>query len=584
MKRMIKKIAFIFLLLGFVSLVTACNGGEKPPVTEKINVVFDVNAGNDIVQNDPGVVRIDKGAAVAEPTPAPTRSGYVFGGWFRSEDGSGEPFDFSTKINDNNFVLFAKWNQAIKTHNVTLNFMYDKDNQVIEAEEGKALSVENPTRSGYRFDGWYIDEGLVSKYNLTDLVTSEFTLFAKWVQLFKVTINLNYEGAAAPTILEVDANKVPEIEDPLRDGFEFAGWFEDQENTKPYELAPITKDLVIYAKWVDSSVAVRHAVTFKFNYEGSPSDLVRNVLEGSTTTKPDHTREGYLIEGWYKDVELTDKFLFSTPITEPITLFAKWDKAYTLTINYNYEGSSSPEPIVVLENVAIDIPQSPSRVGYTFAGWSNAKTGLIGFNFSEGISENTTVYAQWSKDHIFEAEHLDFSDFFGWGFSGNATGTDAILHDTDGSAAASNGYFISFLYDEDITLEFEITSDRAISEVTLILRLSGEIKDFFIQSHKTPGNPDQEPVYKVMVNETQLTYPNIYFGDVPGQQEGIVKPFEDFVISTTVSLVEGVNSIKLITANKLGMGGTMWATAPMVDCLKLNTYANLTWEPVLGNY
>ena len=54
----------------------------------------------------------------------------------------------------------------------------------------------------------------------------------------------------------------------------------------------------------------------------------------------------------------------------------------------------------------------------------------------------------------------------------------------------------------------------------------------------------------------------------------------------TVSLKEGYNCIQLITCNNMnpaGEGqGTFAGTAPMVDCIKLNTTAVLTWDETMG--
>ena len=42
------------------------------------------------------VVKVESGATATEPTPAPTRDGYAFSGWYLS--GAESAFDFSTPI------------------------------------------------------------------------------------------------------------------------------------------------------------------------------------------------------------------------------------------------------------------------------------------------------------------------------------------------------------------------------------------------------------------------------------------------------------------------------------------------------
>ena len=61
------------------------------------------------------------------------------------------------------------------------------------------------------------------------------------------------------------------------------------------------------------------------------------------------------------------------------------------------------------------------------------------------------------------------------------------------------------------------------------------------------------------------------------------RPFSDFVLVTNFSLVEGNNKFEFISSNMDGMGGTMAATAPVIDCLKIDTSAELSWSPIIGN-
>ena len=59
--------------------------------------------------------------------------------------------------------------------------------------------------------------------------------------------------------------------------------------------------------------------------------------------------------------------------------------------------------------------------------------------------------------------------------------------------------------------------------------------------------------------------------------------FEDYTIAVNLSLKEGENVVRMMTANSHGMGGTMAGTAPVIDCIKITTSANLSWNPVTGN-
>jgi uncharacterized repeat protein (TIGR02543 family) len=587
MKKNVLRVFMIMMVASLGLIMTACGNGNKPVVTEKFTVIFDVNAGSDIVQNEPSTVRVDSGNAVSKPSPDPIRNGYDFLGWFENAEGTGQPYDFSKVVTKNNFTLYAKWSVTIIYKAVTFNFMDGRQDVIVQIPFGQKVSEPTiPTRAGYRFDGWFMDSELSSAYNFDSTVEDAFTLYSKWINVYNVTFDFNYDGAPNQVIQVVDhQGEATEPTLPVRENFTFAGWFIDEDFTIPYNFSAVTADITLYAKWLDNTSSNTFKVEFVYNYPGAPANVVQNVIEGGVATQLNTTRENYRFLGWYLDNETFEqRFFLTTPVSDDMVLYAKWVKVYQLSYNYNYSNAINPQPVLVNEGEAITAPQSPSRIGYTFAGWSDKSNGLIGYDFSAGITTNTIVYAQWSKINVFEAEYLDFSNFFGWGFSGNATGTDAIVADATGVGQASNGRFVTYLYGKDITLTYEIYSDRAVDNVILTLRLSGEVKDFFIQSKKTPGVLEQEPVYTIKVNDQTIQYSKIYFTNVPSQSDNTLLPFQDFVISMNVSLVEGKNTIKLITDNELLMGGTMSATAPMVDCLKLTTYAILTWTPKLDNY
>lgn len=84
------------------------NPGDDPQPQEtdeqstKATVTFNTNGGNTIAPQE-----LDKGDRATQPDN-PTKDGFVFLGWYTTEDGSGDPFDFTTAINAN-ITLYAKW-------------------------------------------------------------------------------------------------------------------------------------------------------------------------------------------------------------------------------------------------------------------------------------------------------------------------------------------------------------------------------------------------------------------------------------------------------------------------------------------
>lgn len=239
----------------------------------------------------------------------------------------------------------------------------------------------------------------------------------------------------------------------------------------------------------------------------------------------------------------------------------------TVTFDLGYEGAAD-ETRSVKEGGRVEQVQTPVREGYLFADWYTDEALTEKFVFSTKITQDTTLYAKWLPLYVFEAESTDIGGIIGQGFSGTATGSDMILDAED----AGGGKYVTYLYKNGIELEFGIVSEEAVSDAILYLRLSAEIKDITITSD----------TYVVEVNGEPYSYNDIVLDQVPAQSEGTVKPFEDYLISASVSLKQGVNTVKLITSNSEPMEGTMYATAPMVDCIKIASSSALFWDESAG--
>ena len=68
-------------------------------------------------------------------------------------------------------------------------------------------------------------------------------------------------------------------------------------------------------------------VTLKFETNGGESVASVSVDKGGIVDKPiDPVRENYYLCGWYVDAELTEKYDFSTALTQNATVYAKWNR------------------------------------------------------------------------------------------------------------------------------------------------------------------------------------------------------------------------------------------------------------------
>lgn len=286
---------------------------------KQYTVTFETGEGGPTVESQ----TVNHGDAVTRPAD-PTMAGKTFVGWTTDADGK-TPYVFGSAVTGD-LTLYAKWDDepSAKFYLVT----FHRNDGTTGADEATAMYVKSgekltaPTlaRDGYRLTGWYTTADGGEKYDFATGVTSDLTLYAHWVRAWKVTFDLNYEGAptagedgSVPTQMVDDGANAYATEPspaPKRDGYTFEGWYADTELTTKFvfkgsagsadeEPSLVTADITLYAKWVKEGK--KWTITFKTN-AGDLSEVfdTQQVPDGEYLTKPPKppTRDGYTFQGW----------------------------------------------------------------------------------------------------------------------------------------------------------------------------------------------------------------------------------------------------------------------------------------------
>ena len=122
-----------------------------------------------------------------------------------------------------------------------------------QVENGKLVTVENPTHDGYTFLGWFTDEAHTQKYAFTTAVTADLMLYAGWEKNVVVktwTVTFMDRGATYETQRVRDGETASRPADPARTGYTFTGWYTDERCTHAYLFStPVAADLTLYAGW-----------------------------------------------------------------------------------------------------------------------------------------------------------------------------------------------------------------------------------------------------------------------------------------------------------------------------------------------
>ena len=174
--------------------------------------------------------------------------------------------------------------------------------QIVQAGE-KAIEPDVPSRQGYQFTDWYLDN---TKYDFNTAVTKGMTLTAKWTaNSYTITFDTNGGSAVAPITQDYGTTiKAPAA--PTKTGYTFMGW------NPALPAAMPAGDMTIKAQWSIN----QYTVTFDTDGGSAVAPITQDY--GTAITAPaDPTREGYTFIGW-------DKAIPTTMPAENMTITAKW--------------------------------------------------------------------------------------------------------------------------------------------------------------------------------------------------------------------------------------------------------------------
>jgi uncharacterized repeat protein (TIGR02543 family) len=238
----------------------------------------------------------------------------------------------------------------------------------LEVKAGEAYNLPEPTREGYTFGGWYLEEDFQTSANFMVLSNQDRTLYAKWEpNLYTVTFESN-GGSDVSSISAYYDEPFNAPEQPVRLGYDFSGWFLDNTTfQEPFTFNRFPLDTTLYAKWIATIYSVTYNLDGGTLGANSPTGY---TIEDDLVVFPDASKVGYTFEGWY----LNDAF-FGSPVVainpsrlENLTLYAKFE-VIQYTITFDSQGGTPIDDLTADFGSLITAPEEPTKRGHTFLGW-----------------------------------------------------------------------------------------------------------------------------------------------------------------------------------------------------------------------
>ena len=356
-----------------------------------------------------------------------------------------------------------------------------------------------------------------------------------------------------------------------------------------------------------------HTVTFDTN--GGSEIASQTVNHKGKVTKPadptkSDARGEYVFLDWRNGETLWN--FDSDKVMKDITLTARWLDRYEVT----FKGADDAVISTTYVNSGTVLNQAPATPnapdGKVFYGWMNTKNGGQIWDFQAADLnlvledlELKPLFVDANVDpQVFEAELCPAitDDRGGQGmegatYSGGAKGKQLVNRAFDGEYKASGAFFqdedgsvrfatesddqsmvfagyVHFMYAKGDTLTWELQSDAAASNVSMLVRLGAEYaKPDPLSGEAKYTFTDEE--FQIKVNGTAIKYGKITMHNVP--EVGKFLNFQDFFMSAGLSLNAGKNTIEMVVNNDINLFSTIAAAAPCVDAIKLISSSTLTW-------
>ncbi len=329
----------------------------------EFTVIFDAGEGSwsgEKTKTDSGKF----GYEIEAPATKPTLEGYTFNGWTGYTEGD-------TFAEDKTYA--ADW--SVNTYEITFNSGEGASKvDPVEFEYGAEIKdLPVPTKDNFIFLGWTDKDG--NKLPAT-MPADDIEAFAKWTEETKYEFVLD---AGEGEFTDGEKQHTNEIyagvslkdylaEEPVRDGYDFIGWFDEDGNKVDAESATMPAEgMTVTAEWE----IIKYAVNFYLaSGEGVDPSETKYFAPGEEIVYPeDPELEGFTFNGWFdKDGnELPDVMG-----EEDINAYAKFD-INTYKVTYMANGSVYAEYDVVYQ-AEIPVPEDPASAdtALVFAGWEPA--------------------------------------------------------------------------------------------------------------------------------------------------------------------------------------------------------------------
>ena len=331
-----------------------------------------------------------EGSAYTLPTP--TKTGYVFVGWYDNANGTGTALT-SLSVGYKGTV-YAIWREAKVTWVLNGGKVYE------EKTTGATVVVPTNDSLWTAFKAYY--KTFYNENRADQPINMVATFMTKGCKIM-TDASSEYKWLGDYITSVATAQGYTLSTDAAADGVEAAwrwhvdAFFQANQHTSWPQTADFT-EAGKPAKW-GSAYQAAHAD----EATGGTTTKVEVTLPAritSTYTIPTPEKEGSTFVGWFNNAEGTGTALKTLSAYYDGTVYAIWKTAENVDVTWNLNGGTVSATLPTkIEGSAYTLP-TPTKTGYVFLGWFDNAAGTGNALTSLPVGYKGTVYALWREAKV----------------------------------------------------------------------------------------------------------------------------------------------------------------------------------------
>lgn len=212
---------------------------------------------------------------------------------------------------------------TVKGTNVYVDVIVHVDDEMSDYRilQGQTINLDQPTKPGYKFMGWFKDQALTVPFVASSAITENTHLYAKFdiLTLANVTINYYYEKVDTEDYQLVDTVVVEaEVGTTYDATITAMGFIVNTEQGNLTGLVSSVTPLVLNV-YLD-----REVYEIKYYSDGVQIDFDLYKYGQTITAVPGLSMSGFDFGGWSTTPDGQNPYTFGSIATQNVTLFAIW--------------------------------------------------------------------------------------------------------------------------------------------------------------------------------------------------------------------------------------------------------------------